>query len=255
MAGHPLAGQAAEALDVALFARRLGIELDPWQVAAVRATEPRVALRCSRQAGKSTVASVLALHTAIFEPGALVLIAAPSQRQSVELFRTIIRHYRALSRPVPAESENTLSLVLENGSRIVSLPGDERTVRGYSAARLIIVDEAARVGDDFYAGVSPMLAVSGGRLIALSTPFGARGWFWRAATSERGWRVFKVTADQVPRISREFLAREREALGDWVFRQEYDVEFVEAAGSFFDAGDIAALEDASVSPLFGAVAP
>jgi hypothetical protein len=43
---------------------------------------------------------------------------------------------------------------------------------------LVIVDEAARVPDDLYRAVRPMLAVSQGRLIALSTPFGQRGWFY-----------------------------------------------------------------------------
>ncbi|HEY3713868.1 MAG TPA: terminase family protein, partial [Jatrophihabitantaceae bacterium] len=193
------------AADPVVLARRLGVEPDPWQAGVLRSSEARICLLCSRQAGKSTVSAVAALHCALYEPGSLVLIAAPSQRQSVELFRTITRFYRVLGRPVAAEAENTMSLALENGSRIVTLPGDERTTRGYAAVRLLIIDEGARVPDDFYSSVRPMLAVSGGRLIALSTPFGQRGWFHAAATSERGWKVVRVPADQVPRITAAFL--------------------------------------------------
>ena len=79
---------------------------------------------------------------------------------------------------MPADAESATTLGLENGSRIVSLPGTETTVRAYSAVRLLLVDEAARVPDETIAAVRPMLAVSGGQLIAmLSTPFGRRGWF------------------------------------------------------------------------------
>lgn len=233
------------------LARRLGVEPDPWQLGILRSTSRRVALCCSRQVGKSTVASIAALHSALFQPGALVLIAAPSQRQSIELFRKITGFYRALGRPVAAEAENTMSLALENGSRIVTLPGDERTVRGFAAAHLLVIDEASRVEDDFFESVRPMLAVSGGRLLALSTPFGQRGWFWKAATSARGWEVVRVTAEQCPRITADFLAEERETLGDWTFRQEYECEFVAASGSFFDPESISALLCPQVMPLFG----
>ena len=74
--------------------------------------------------------------------------------------------------------DNKLACQFENGSRIVSLPGKEATVRGFSGADLIIEDEAARVLDDLYYSIRPMLAVSGGRLILMSTPFGKRGHFF-----------------------------------------------------------------------------
>jgi hypothetical protein len=73
--------------------------------------------------------------------------------------------------------EPSLRLELENGSRIVSLPGKQDTVRGFSGVRLLVVDEAARVPGELYFAVRPMLAVSGGRLLALSTPFGTVRWF------------------------------------------------------------------------------
>jgi hypothetical protein len=90
----------------------------------------------------------------------------------------VARFYGALVEPVASRGESALRLELENHSRIISLPGQEQTVRGYAGVSLLIVDEAARVPDDLYFAVRPMLAVSNGRLIALSTPFGKRGWFY-----------------------------------------------------------------------------
>jgi len=159
-------------------------------------------------------------------------------RQSQELFRKVLSVYRALDRPVPAEAETKLSLELENGSRIVSLPGKESTVRGFSAVALLICDEAARVPDDLYFSVRPMLAVSGGRLIALSTPFGTRGWWFEAWRSSEPWERFEVPASECPRISAAFLEEERRNLGEWWFRQEYLCEFLDAETQAFRREDV-----------------
>jgi hypothetical protein len=243
-----LADDLLTAADPAVLAGRLGLVPDPWQLGVLRSRSSRLLLCCSRQAGKSTVASILALHTALYEPGSLVLIFAPSQRQAVELFRVIVRGYRALGRPIAAEAENSLSLALENGSRVIALPGDERTVRGFAAASLLIVDEASRVPDETLAAVRPMLAVSGGRMVALSTPFGARCWFHEAATGS-GWEVVTVTAEECPRISAAFLEQERESLGEWMYAQEYGCRFVAASSLYFDPADLAALLCPEVRPL------
>ena len=64
------------------------------------------------------------------------------------------------------DGDNAISLLLPNGSRIVGLPGTEATVRGFSAVSLMLIDEAARVADEMYKALRPMLAVSGGRFVA-----------------------------------------------------------------------------------------
>ena len=100
--------------------------------------------------------------------------------------------YNAVGRPLPALAESALRLELANGSRVVSLPGDEGTVRGFSGVSLLVIDEASRVPDDLYRSVRPMLAVSQGRLVCLSTPFGQRGFFyeyWRAGAEGQVHRI------------------------------------------------------------------
>lgn len=165
------------AVDRVAFAEKLGILPDPWQEVFLHSTADRVLLNCCRQSGKSTMSAVIALHRALYRPGSLVLCLAPALRQSQELFAKIAGFYRDLGRPVSPRGERKLSLELENGSRIVTLPGSEKTIRGFSGAALLIVDEAARVEDELYYAIRPMLAVSEGSLIMLSTPFGKRGVF------------------------------------------------------------------------------
>ena len=235
-----LAQFLAGGLDPVKLARNIGMEPDRWQADVLRNPHSRELFIVHRQGGKSSVAAVAAVHQALFDPGALVLVVSPSQRQSAELFRTMLVLYRSLGRPVPAEAENALSVNLENGSRIVALPADPVTIRGYAACRLLIVDEAAFVDDDTMSAVRPMLAVSHGRLLAMSTPFGRRGWFYEASKSNE-WRTTTVRATECPRITAEFLEEERRALGDWRFRQEYLCEFTDLAGRMFSSEDIMAI--------------
>jgi len=226
------------AMDPVAFARAAGIDPDPWQADVLRSSASRMLLCCSRQSGKSTITSVLAVHTALFDPGALVLLLSPSLRQSQELFRKCLDTYRAVDRPVPASAESALRLELENGSRIVSLPGTEGAIRGYSAVRLLIVDEAARVEDSLYLSVRPMLAVSAGRLIGLSTPFGTRGWFYEAWRGAEPWKRYEVPATMCPRIPASFLAEERRNMGDWWYTQEYECLFMEGQTQVFTREEI-----------------
>jgi hypothetical protein len=107
-------------------------------------------------------------------------------------------------------------------SRVLCLPCREDTIRGFAHVDLLLLDEAALVPDDLYRAVRPILAVSNGRLIALSTPRGKRGFFWRAWTrNEEDWQRVEVPASRVPRITPEFLEEERRALGETWYRQEY----------------------------------
>jgi hypothetical protein len=248
---RPGQGQAVpeDRLEVAAA---LGIEPDPWQARLLRSTADKVLLNCSRQSGKSTMAALLALHKALTAPGALVLILAPAERQAKELFSRVARFYGDLGHPVAAESYRKLGVHLTNGSRIEALPGTEKTIRGFSGVDLLIVDEASRVEDELYFAVRPMLAISGGKLMMLSTPYGKRGVFydeWHSVTS--AWERYEVPASDCPRISPVFLEEERAALPLWVYRQEYECSFEETEDQVFTTEMVDAAVSSEVTPLFG----
>lgn len=218
---------------------------DPWQARALNSSAMRMLLLCTRQSGKSTIAAALALLTAYLEAPALILLLSPSQRQSGELFRDkVLRLYNRMGRPVAAKRQTALELELVNGSRIISLPEKEEKIRGFSDVRLLVIDEASRVSDPLYRAVRPMLSVSHGRLLALSTPFGKRGWFFEEWNGSSPWDRSKITALQCPRITREFLVEERRSLGERWYRQEYLCSFEDTIDAVFAYSDIqAALRD------------
>jgi terminase large subunit-like protein len=238
------------ALDPARLMRSWGLIPEPWQEHVLRSRPKRALLCCCRQAGKSSTAAASAVHEALYQPGCLCLLLAPAQRQSNELLRKARSLIGLLRPPVALVSESQQTLELANGSRIVSLPAREDTIRGFSNVAVVIFDEAAWVDDDLYLTVRPMLAASAGRLLALSTPNGQRGWFYREWTSSQKWQRTKITADQCPRISAEFLAEERLTMTAARYASEYECEFTDAIDSVFRHADIVAALDETLTPLY-----
>jgi hypothetical protein len=222
--------------DAAEWVRReLGLHPDAKQMQVLRSRSRRGLLNCTRQWGKSTITAAKALHEAMHSPESLTLVVSPSARQSGEFLRKAAGFARKLGIRQKGDGDNEISLALPNGSRIVGLPGSEATVRGFSAVALLLVDEAARVSEDMYLAVRPMLAVSDGALWLMSTPFGKRGFFYENwANGGSGWERVRATATECPRISKAFLDGERLAMGDRWFRQEYLCEFEDSVSGLFD---------------------
>jgi hypothetical protein len=227
-----------------------GLTPDPWQARCLRSDAPRRLLNCSRQSGKSLAAAGLALKAALLEAPALILILSPTLRQSGEFFRDkFLPLWHALGRPGGGRPPTQLALELANGSRVVSLPENEGGIRSFSGVRLLVIDEASRVDDATYKAVRPMLAVSCGSLVALSTPFGRRGWFYEAWERGEGWERYRVQASECPRIDPTFLAEERAALGARWYAQEYECSFEDVVGALIAQADIDAALAAGVEPL------
>jgi hypothetical protein len=223
--------------DAALFAEHvLGIQLDPWQAKALRSKSDQIIMNVHRQAGKSTIAAIMALHDSLYRPRSTTLVVSRSQRQSRELFKKIVDMRSRIEWLEDPLYSTTTSMDLTNGNRIISVPGSEETIRGYSAVTLLLIDEAARVSDDLYHSVRPMLAVSRGRVVLMSTPFGKRGFFYTERNTP-GWDVYEAKGSECPRLDPTFLARERER-SDWWYRQEYECEFVETDDQLFRSDDV-----------------
>jgi hypothetical protein len=239
--------------DACLMATRAGLTPDRWQSDLLRSDAKQMILNCSRQSGKSTISAVLAVHEAIYAPGSLTLLLAPSLRQSTELFRKVKDIFVALQSPYTPQiiEESNLRLELNNDSRIISLPGTEQTVRGFSSVGLLVVDEAAVCDDALFYAIKPMLAISNGRIILLSTPRGRRGFFydvWEGGADD--WHRTRITAQECPRISPEWLENEKRTMPAFWFKQELECEFTETLDSVFSFDDIEAAISSDITPLF-----
>ncbi len=212
----------------------LGIELDPWQKDFLRNDAKRICLNCHRQSGKSLICAIKAIHRSLL-PNQTVVIISPSQRQSSQLHHKIRKLLREMG--IIPKVDNATSTELNNGSRIISLPGSPWTVRGFTA-NIVIVDEAAGVDEEVFAAVSPMLLTTDGTLIILSTPQGQKGFYWEAYNDKTTWSVHEIKVSDNPRMQSEekkkMLENEKRSLGSRMFSQEYECKFLgEADGGIF----------------------
>jgi Terminase large subunit, T4likevirus-type, N-terminal len=247
-----LAGDLAHALDCATWGReRLGIAFDSTQDRFLRSTSKRSVLNCHRQWGKSTVMAARSLHRMIYRAPWFVVAISPSGRQSAELLRKLTGFASLIGVEGRSDGDNQISFMLAGGSRFVGLPAAEGRMRGFSSVNDLLIDEASRVTDEIYLAARPFVAASDGDLTLVSTPFGKRGFFYRAAAGDDAgrWDRVRVTAEESGRFAAEFLEEERSELGDRWYLQEYGCEFTDTSGSIFPHDVILSALQNDVEPL------
>ena len=249
-----MAADISRALDPVLLAQDAGVTLDDWQAAFISNIPRRAILNCSRQGGKSTAVALAALHTALFQPGALVVIFSPTQRQSSMLNRKILKYHHRLSGVPRIRMENSQRVEFDNSSQCLVMPGTEKTVRGISGPDMLIIDEAARVEDPLFFACAPMLSTKpNGKFILLSTPAGRRGEFFRLYhEAGNDWHRVRVPATDCPRITQAHLDEQLRDLGPAQFAAEYLCEFVDHNVSAFTNHTIEGAFSSSVRPLWAA---
>jgi hypothetical protein len=201
---------------------QLGVTPASWQEQFLRA--PRgasIIALTARQVGKTTTAAWGIAHTAVFHPGSLSVIACPAQRQSAEAVRRVREVLTKIG--IKLKSDNVYGLELENGSRVLALPGSDDSIRGLTVDGWIIADEAARLTENLIAALRPMRARRPEtRLAMLSTAWSRTDPFWMAwSGDDPSWLRLQATADQVDVFSAEYLEAERRSLGEAAFKREY----------------------------------
>jgi hypothetical protein len=229
-----------------------GLILDSWQVQMLDSPKNRICLNIHRQGGKSTMAALICLHTALFKPNSLSLIVAPALRQSQENFKKIRAFIDQLLERPRFDESTKLSMQFNNGSRIITLPGgnEGKTIRGFSRPDIIIEDESAQCADELYDALSPMMATNPScKFILCSTPFGQIGHFFKTYTDGGPeWLKIKLTGPDNPRISKEFLEEQRKdgTHSPLYFAQEYLCEFTANESNLFHLDTIIKARDSLI---------
>ena len=159
-----------------------------------------IAWIAGRQIGKSFTGAMRAVALCDMHPKHDFLIASPSERQSleavekcrahVEAFRTVKIAEEIVERDAPGALMKSSTIIFENGSRIIAVPGKPDTVRGFSAD--IWMDEFAFFEDPAatWKAILPSISnpLKGLKTAFLtSTPNGKSG---------RGKRFFDIVTDK-----------------------------------------------------------
>lgn len=233
-----------------LFIHAVGEEPLDWQEDYLRETRDSVVLK-GRQVGASTAGSIIAVRRAMYWPGSMVAIVSPSLKQSTEVKERSKDALLALGEHLVTDSSSTIGL--SNRSRIMSLPGSPKSVRGWSAD-LLIIDEAAFLEEETFVAARATTAATGGRTIVQSTPMGPYGSFYELwETEDPSWAKFRVRSDEVSSITQAFLDRERQTMTPEKYSQEYEAVFTNPGLGLIDAERLASLTGEPLIPSAGDV--
>ena len=237
---------------VALFTEATGFEPQPWQPAFLRCEDNTLTLK-GRQVGASTATGLKAVRLGILKPRSTSLIVSPGLNQSKEVLERAGGHIERLG--IRLVEDSSTHVKMENGSRIISLPGSKKSVRGWTASGLLVIDEAAFLDPATYLAARAIAATSlkSGAVVAMqSTPAGPYGHFynlWEAGAGLPGrWERFFVTSEEVTSIGDDFLAAERLTLTEDEYAQEYLGRFGSAGLGLVDPKRLEELTAAEAPP-------
>jgi hypothetical protein len=264
------------------YIRGLTFQPFPWQEAILESSHKRIVINGARQSGKSTLVSGLPCWVAKYQDRSLSIIVAATEKQAVEDMEKIKDFIAKDDRYPKIIRDSDSMLEFNNGSRILVVPATEKAARGYSNPDIIILDEASRIEDPVYrSGIRPMLTDNPKCvLLAISTPNGRDGFFYRAWQSDR-WEKYEIRAPWEPGVidwalvdaikekdykknraakgirawysprhrDREEQEENLEEMGPREYLQEYCCEFVEPEGQVFKYNEITGLFTSDVQPM------
>jgi phage FluMu gp28-like protein len=230
------------------------IPLLPYQQADLEA-EDRFRWNCwARQTGKSFTKSLRRILRGIARRRNQIFLSA-GERQSRELMQKARQHCQALKiacdHRAPGQFDGLklqqLEIMLPHGVRIVALPANPDTARGYTGD--LLLDEFAMHAHDreIWAAIFPSLLRGRGELDVASTPKGKSNMFYELQHNEMFAKSLVTLPDAIAQGLDADAEQMRVAMGDEeLYRQEFLCEFLDEATAFLTYEQIAGCVDHSL---------
>lgn len=253
---------SAHGSDRICAAARPSVPLLAYQRADVEAAD-RFRWNCwSRQTGKSFTKSLRRILRGLARGRNQIFLSA-GERQSRELMTKARQHCETLriacdyhdDRCFKGTSFKQLEITLPRGVRIIGLPANPVTARGFTGD--VLLDEFAMHADDrdIWAAMFPTLLRGGGELDVASTPKGRSNVFYDLQFNEAFAKSIVTLPDAVGQGLSADEAEVRRAMGDdELYRQEFLCEFLDEATAFLTYEQIAACEEPGLVPAATATA-
>jgi phage FluMu gp28-like protein len=251
--GHPTMTQSDP--------RSVAVELYDYQKRVITRQARFTWNNWSRQTGKSFAFSLRRILRGM-ERGRNQIFLSASQTQSRELMIKAEQHLRAMQIACSAimetdvledvkfkQLEIAVPPVGKGGRpfRIIGLPANPRTARGFTGD--LLLDEFAmhQRDQDIYAAAFPTVSREGGELDVCSTPMGRQNMFYRLgqnpAFHHETVNIFEAVAGGAPLNIEELRAG---CSDEEKWRQEFLCEFVDEATAFLTYEQIGECEQASL---------
>jgi phage FluMu gp28-like protein len=214
----------------------------------------KVGLWC-RQSGKSFAIALEAVLNAV-ETGSNWVLLSAGERQSKELMEKVKMHTEAMAAGASNIEEDFFSdtvtkqlmVTLPNRARIIGLPANPDTARGFSAN--VILDEFAFHKDSHKIWTALYPTVTRGfKLRVVSTPQGKSNQYYKLWTGDNGYGkhfadIYTAIKEGLPVNADEL----RKGLDDdEAWAQEYECQFLDEATAFLTYDLISACESSEAS--------
>ena len=161
-------------------------------------------------------------------------MVSPAQRQSDLLYERILRFIGQNNELFESVDKSSMEYCkFTNNSLIKSLPSTTY-IRGETEVTLCIMNEARDFlnGEEVMASVLPMLAVSQGSLVMMSSPAGCMGILWDAFNSPVYCKLqYPSSVNQY--INKDWLEEQKQTLSSNCYQMEFEAQFSEAIDNFF----------------------
>jgi len=212
-----------------------------YQEKFLRDSNQFIALRWSRQSGKSFIVSARLMWQVLLNNGTHVAIVAPSYRQSKLVLRKITTWMWLLPKSLLSTVGKT-RVEFRNGSSIEAYPNNPLTIRG-PTLHLVYCDEMNFIRDDveLYDAVLFTIGTTNGSFIASSTPGSRDGLFYKISFAPEyadfsrhhvSWREAVEPSGPLKKNVLEKIRKQLEA-NPWRWTREMEAEYAEDEDSFF----------------------
>ena len=226
--------------------------LDPWQKEYIETPpEQNCFLLTGRQVGKTASMAIKSVEMSVrhFGKEQNILICSITEKQAYRMLAKALVYAKIKYRDKliqTGKERPTMHRILfgdkvKSGSKWVY-----KNIRGiycYAAGetgeglrgdtiKKLMIDEGSRMSEEFFISVTPMLSVAKGSLDIASTPFGKRDkenreTFFYKCSFDDSFKKFYASAEDCPRHSKEFLAKEKERMTKLQYAQEYLAKFLD----------------------------
>lgn len=209
----------------------------------------------ARQTGKSFTKSLRRILRGLHRQRNQIFLSA-GERQSLELMQKARQHCQALkiatdfidNRFFRDLSIKQLEIVLPRGVRIIGLPANPMTARGFTGD--VFLDEFAMHADDreIWGAIFPTILRGDGELDVASTPKGKSNIFYQLRANPLFSTSEVSITDAIAQGLDADVETLRTAMGDdMLFRQEFLCEFVDEATAFLPYDQIAACAEPNLT--------
>jgi len=191
-----------------------------------------------RQTGKSMTIAIASIFEALKNPNGHIIIIAPTDRQSGELFNKITTFIKDKKIEIEVRTFTQRQMIMKNGCRISSFPvGDTGdNIRGMTA-NVLICEEAAFIKDSIVNQVMlPMVAATDGKIIKISTPFGVGNHFYKSFHEDENYKTHHISWEEAVKVghfTQEFIDEQKTQCSSLEFQTEYEARFIAEQDEYF----------------------